>query len=157
MIALDRTRERKPAVQIFAEADNVTVGVITSFLTAVVGGAAAWLWTVWKESDDRKQKRKDKDELAAAAREKEEQAREDKGEETIIGHQQRLIERMAREIAALQAEAKSARQLVVTLTGHVMYLEGVMEAKNMKFRRLELPIGEVGSGTHRPVPEENTE
>ena len=118
--------------------DGGLIALATS-VGGAVGGAVVWVMKMW--GDWKKRKREEELEDAQREREDEDRERQEKAvkEKTIVDHLTALTGRLEKEDADLQKEMAEVRRELTRVTAHVMYLEGVMEAKNIKFRRFGPP------------------
>lgn len=123
-------------------------GVVALAMTigTAVGGAVVWIAKMWMDWKERQ--RKEKLEDAQREREDEDRERHERAtkEKTIVDHLTTLTDRLEKENMELQKEMADVRKELTRVTAHVMYLEGVMEAKNIKFRRFGPPPVPVPTG-----------
>jgi hypothetical protein len=100
---------------------------VASLLGAGVSYGVKWYMDYRKSSHER--------EDAVMARRRAE-AKED--QQTIVDHMKVTVDRLDAENAGLRKEVKECRTDLTKVTAHVMYLEGIMEAKGVHFRPLVL-------------------
>lgn len=116
---------------LFAALENETVAALLA-LAIPLGGGVAWL--AGYLSSRRKELRSEKKE----------------DEKTIVDHQDAVIQRLDKEATDQRIELKQIRDLLTKMTGHLRYLEGVMESRGIPFRPWDDPDTD-GSGPHKPL------
>src|SRR5688500_14876374 len=111
---------------LFAETPDGVVALLIT-LAGLVGGAGVWLAAY----------------LAGRRKENRDNLKED--EATIVGHQEKLIARLSRELDEMRAKVEAQNKLTSRLIAHMSYLEGIMSAKGIKFRRFAEEPGDAGT------------
>lgn len=113
---------------LFAEVDNGTLAVLMA-LSGVVGTAVTWFTNYLTNN-------RDKERIQSKADEK-----------TITEHLEAVKERCEKENEELKKEQREITNKLMALTGHVRYLEGIMESKNIKFNRFKPDETDI----HKPI------
>lgn len=135
---------------LFAEMSDGVIGVLVT-LSGLFGGAVTWLATYL--SGIRKERRQLEVERRKEAKEDEAEVRkiEKEREKTITQHLETVNQRITTENTELRIEARETQATLRTVLAHLKYLEGLLEAKNITFRPLDLAVLLSGSDTHRPI------
>lgn len=102
---------------LFAEVDNGTLAALLTVM-GVLGGAVQWFVSYLTNNRDKKRIQDKAD------------------EKTITDHLEAVKERCEKENEDLKREQREITNKLMILTGHVRYLEGVMESKGIKFNKL---------------------
>ena len=113
------------------------VGALSGIGT-LLGGAVVWIagWADARRATKRKERQED--------------------DQPVIGLLKESLERLGEEFRISKEENKESKNLIILLTAHVRYLEGMMEVRGVPFRPLVLnpalpALVDPGSGLHRPV------
>jgi len=102
---------------LFADEQASTGGIaVLMAMSSIIGGAV--IWVVRAYSERRAERRKEHKE----------------DEKTIVDHYEQLKVRMDREIAELRKDNRKLGRRLTHTIAHVMYLEGIMESRDIKFR-----------------------
>lgn len=99
------------------------------WLAATAGGAIVWAAT-WFANRDRQKRADQKDD-----------------EKGIVEHQGETIERLSRELGDVRVKCDKQGTLIGRMLGQIGYLEGIMTAKGMEFKRFDLD----GTAEHVPL------
>lgn len=118
-------------MELFAEPAIDWLTALLVLVGTTVGGAVVWVANFWIGRSDVRRGRQQQD------------------EKKITDHQEALIARQSAEISLLQGEVRRTQSRVTTLTGHVLYLQGIMEGKGVRFR--PLVVLSDGSTEHEPL------
>lgn len=103
---------------LFADTSDGNVAIMT-VIAGFIGGAAVWLKGYFDNRHERKRKEYKED------------------EKSIVDHLKEVEERCAQENKELKNDLKFTNKRLQQVFAHLMYLEGVLESKGIKFRRLE--------------------
>jgi hypothetical protein len=102
--------------------------------SGLIGAAAVWLAGYFNNKHERKRK----------------EFKED--EQSIVAHLTQIEERCNQENKELKTDLKFTNKRLQQVLAHLMYLEGILETKGVKFRRLEMDdIESVDIGNHKAI------
>jgi hypothetical protein len=104
---------------LFAEMTDSNIAII-SIVSSLLGGGVTWLVTFLNGRHERSRKEHKED------------------EKTITDHLEEVRRRCEEENKELKADLKYTNKRLLDVMRHLMYLEGVLETKGIKFRRLEI-------------------
>lgn len=116
---------------LFGEAGDGTIAILMT-LSGLIAGAAVWLAGYFNSRHERRRKEYKED------------------EQSIADHLTRMEERCNQENKELKTDLKYTNKRLQQVLAHLMYLEGILETKGVKFRRLDMEDTEaVDIGNHK--------
>lgn len=104
---------------LFGDMSDGDIAII-SVLSTIIGGGVTWFVTYLGQKHDKKRK----------------EVKED--EKTIVDHLKEVEERCNEENRELKADLKYTNRRLLQVMNHLMYLEGILETKGIKFKRIEI-------------------
>lgn len=105
------------------EASDGSIAIIVT-LSGMVGAAGVWVanWLSGRHDKRRAEKKED--------------------EKTIVDHLKEVEERCNQENRELKLDIKHTNKRLLAVMNHLMYLEGILESKGIRFRRMDMSAEE---------------
>lgn len=112
---------------LFADANDTLLLVVSNLVTGAVAMAVPWVWNALRTS---------------RAERRREQQEDDKA---VNDRKDALITRQDKELTSAMRQRERLSTQFTQVVAHMMYLEGILETKGIKFRKFPLEVLTVAS------------